>query len=105
LFFKRVPIFCRSAQLGVGVFVIVGVSVIVGVFVGVRVIVGVFVGAGVSVGGGVGVQVPVPVGVGVRVGVGKLMELAGLYRLQAESLNSTENPKWLELIPPGAEDK
>ena len=89
-------------QFGVGVFVGGGVSEGVGVTVGVFVIVGVLVTVGVVVMVGVRVTVGVGVIVAVTVGVGKVDAAAPLDKLQAESLNSTVNPKLLEFSPRGA---
>ena len=74
----------------------------VGVTVGVFVIVGVLVTVGVVVMVGVRVTVGVGVIVAVTVGVGKVDAAAPLDKLQAESLNSTVNPKLLEFSPRGA---
>ena len=102
LFFRRVPMFWIILQFGVGVFVGSGVSDAVGVTVGVFVIVGVLVTVGVIVIVGVRVTVGVGVIVAVTVGVGKVDAAAPLDKSQAESLNSTVNPKLLEFSPKGA---
>ena len=98
-FLTRVPICWIRLHIGAGVFVGGGVLVAVGVKVGVGVVVDVF------VGGGVGVMVAVLVGVGVNVGVGGVKEVTARERLQAESLNSTVNPKWFSLKRSGSEER
>jgi hypothetical protein len=105
LFFNSVPMFWIRWQFGVGVGVIVGVFVTVGVLVGVGVIVGVSVIVDVGVIVGVSVAVPVGVTVGVFVAAGNVTGAAPEDKLQAESLNWTVKPKWLELRFNGAEDR